>query len=107
MLAVFSCIFYNDLNSGGGPIEPNGDISYISAPPLSVVTSQEMVENTVGSTTTMILERELYGISASVRKQSITLHLFDMLTQIDSVTSRKFCVVKRSLKLGCFISSCL
>lgn len=85
----FSIKFSICINSGGGSIELPGEKSYISTPPLSVILSQQLVEHIEDDSTTMRLERDLFGMTASITKEAVTLCAFYMVTQIDSVTTCK------------------
>lgn len=84
-----------DIGGGSIPSKEKGTAPFISVPPLSVIMNQQLIEHhTVDMngerSTTMLLEREICGITASLSNAALTLHLFEMITQVDSVTSRKF-----------------
>ena len=85
---AFYCFVFN--NSGGGSIDLPGESSCIPTPPLSVILSQELVEHIEEDSTTMRLERDLFGMTASITKEAVTLRAFYIVTQIDSVTTRKY-----------------
>jgi len=72
---------------GGGSIDLPGENSCIPTPPLSVILSQELVEHIEDDSTTMRLERDLFGMTASITKEAVTLRAFYIVTQIDSVTT--------------------
>lgn len=76
--------------SGGPILATEGSVPFILAPPLAVVMNQELIEHKMtdvnGEVTTMMkLQRELSCVSASISPTAMTLHLFDMTTQVDSV----------------------
>jgi hypothetical protein len=77
-------------------LETNGHKStFVAVPPLAIVMNQQMKEEEVlnangEKSITMKLERNLCGMSPSISQESVTLHLFDISTTLQSATDRKF-----------------
>ena len=81
----------------GGPIVSQNRSSYLAVPPLSIIMNQRTQEQEVrlgngDKLTKICLHRDLFGITASVTDSSLTLNVFDINTQTDTITSCKFII---------------
>ena len=101
---VFRLSCFVHVIRAGGNLETLDGISFLPAPPVSLLLDQQLVEKS--SVTTdgerikqAYTEQELFGISCSVNGEALTLYGTEMKVQLDTPSSCKYGYVRRNGRL--------